>query len=306
MQIKRTGSKQLILVVAVSLLLWGCEAVKVVTDISTSIAVSQGAISDDQAESIRKSSAAVSKAFTDVTPEQEYYIGRAVGASIVGQYKPYTDVAATRYLNLLGQSIARASDLPVTYGGYHFLILDSDEVNAFAAPGGLIFITRGMLRCCQDEDALAAVVAHEIAHVQARHGLQAIKKSRITEALTIIGAESAKQFGDADLAKLTETFEASIRDVTTTLVNRGYSRAFEYEADQIAGELLQRLGYDPAALSIMLTEMQQRLVGDQRGFARTHPAPSDRIVRLVHLSGLPADAPPAARWQRFSQNMAGI
>ena len=306
MQINRTGSKQLILFICVLLLLWGCETMKVVTDIGTSIAVSQGSISDDQAESIRKSSAAVGKAFTDITPEQEYYIGRAVGASIVGQYKPYTGAAATRYLNLLGQSIARASELPITYGGYHFLILDSDEINAFAAPGGLIFITRGMLRCCQDEDALAAVVAHEIAHVQARHGLQAIKKSRITEALTIIGAESAKQFGDADLAQLTETFEASVRDVTTTLVNRGYSRAFEYEADQVAGDLLQRLGYDPAALSIMLTEMQRRLVGDQRGFARTHPVPSDRIVRLAHLSGLPSDAPPLVRWQRFSQNMAGI
>ena len=103
MQINRTGSKQLILFICVLLLLWGCETMKVVTDIGTSIAVSQGSISDDQAESIRKSSAAVGKAFTDITPEQEYYIGRAVGASIVGQYKPYTGAAATRYLNLLGQ-----------------------------------------------------------------------------------------------------------------------------------------------------------------------------------------------------------
>ena len=306
MQSNHIGSKAIVLAVALSQLLWGCEAVKVITDIGTSIAVSQGSISDDRAESIRKSSEAVSKAFTDITPEQEYYIGRAVGASIIGQYEPYVNATATRYLNLLGQSIARASDLPVTYAGYRFLILDSDEINAFAAPGGLIFITRGMLRCCTDEDTVAAVVAHEIAHVQARHGLQAIKKSRITEALTIIGAESAKQFGDADLAKLTETFEASIRDVTTTLVNNGYSRAFEYQADQIAGELLLRLGFDPAALPVMLTEMKQRLDGDQRGFARTHPAPSDRIVRLANLSGLPSAEPPVARWQRFSQSLAGI
>ena len=292
--------------VVVLLLFWGCQAMKTVTDIGTSIAVSQGAITDNQAESIRKSSAAVGKAFTDITPEQEYYIGRAVGASIVGQYRPYANVEATRYLNRVGQAIARSSDLPITYGGYHFLILDSDEINAFAAPGGLIFITRGMLRCCPNEDAVAAVVAHEIAHVQARHGLQAIKKSRVTEALTIIGTESAKQFGDADLAKLTDTFEASIHDVTKTLVNSGYSRAFEYEADQIAGELLQRLGYDPAALSIMLAEMKLRLADDQRGFARTHPTPSDRIIRLADLSVLPASSPPELRFQRFATNLSGI
>lgn len=301
----RTRSALLLALLSL-LTLWGCQAMKTVTDIGTKIAVSQGAISDDQAESIRKSSTAVSKAFTDITPEQEYYIGRAVGASIVGQYRPYEDAAATRYLNLLGQSIARASDLPVTYGGYHFLILDSDEINAFAAPGGLIFITRGMLRCCPDEDAVAAVLAHEIAHIQARHGLQSIKKSRITEALTIIGAESAKQFGDADLARLTETFEASIRDVTATLINNGYSRAFEYEADRIAGDLLQRLGYDPGALKAMLAEMKRRLHSDRRGFAQTHPSPADRMAQLVNRSGHAEESAPESRRQRFSLYLAGI
>ena len=92
-------------------------------------------------------------------------------------------------------TLSKTSDLPETFGGYHFLILDSDEINAFAAPGGFIFVTRGLLRCCKHEDAAAAVLAHEIGHVELRHGLQAIKKSRITTALTTLGIAGVKTFG---------------------------------------------------------------------------------------------------------------
>ncbi len=76
---------------------------------------------------------------------------------------------------MLGQSLVIFSDRPETFGGYHFLLLDSNEINAFAAPGGLILVTRGMLQCCANEDELAAVLAHEIAHVEKKHGLTAIK-----------------------------------------------------------------------------------------------------------------------------------
>jgi predicted Zn-dependent protease len=77
--------------------------------------------------------------------------------------------------------------------------MDSPEINAFAAPGGLIFITRGMLRCCSGEKALAAVLAHEIAHVQGKDALRAIKRSRVTEAFTIIGGEAVKHAVGGDL-----------------------------------------------------------------------------------------------------------
>jgi predicted Zn-dependent protease len=184
----------------------GCNTMEAMTNIGTSIGESVGIITEDQAESISKSSKAVARSFEDFTPEQEYYIGRTVGAVIINKYKPYNDKKANAYINLLGQTLAKASDMPETFNGYHFLILDSDEINALATPGGLIFITRGMLRCCRNEDAVAAVLEHEIGHVQFKHGLQAIKKSRITSALIILGAEGAKTFGKEDLASLTETF----------------------------------------------------------------------------------------------------
>jgi len=288
-----------------SMVLAGCQAIKVVSQLGTAVAVSQGAISQEQAASINTSAGAVSKAFTDITPEQEYYIGRAVGAKVVAEYTPYDSPRVNSYLNLVGQSLAHLSEKPETFGGYHFLALNSDEINAFAAPGGLIFVSRGLLRCCPDEDAVAAVLAHEIGHVQNRHGLQAIKKSRITSALAIIGTEGAKQFGSADLARLTETFEESIHDITSTLINNGYARHLEFEADQGALTILARAGYDPAALATMLKEMDRRLRPEGRDFARTHPAPAKRLAEIEPRLA-PRGPLSSARQKRFTAALQGV
>ncbi len=266
----------LILLVFIS----GCKTMGTVTDIGTSLGQSVGIITESQAESISKSSKAVARSFEDFTPEQEYYIGRTVGAVIINKYKPYHNKRANAYINLLGQTLAKASDMPETFNGYHFLILDSDEINAFATPGGLIFITRGMLRCCRNEDAVAAVLAHEIGHVQLKHGLQAIKKSRITSALVTIGTEGAKTFGKEDLASLTATFEDSISDITAALVNNGYSRKFERQADIAAVTILKRVGYDPNGLVNMLKMMDKKLKPGSPDFAKTHPSPASRIADI--------------------------
>lgn len=285
----------------------GCATLDVVTQLGTAVAVSQGAISEEQGTAIRRSSSAVGQAFTEITPEQEYYIGRAVGATLLGSYRPLDSAVGNRYLNQVGQNLALFSDLPETFAGYRFLLLDSDEINAFAAPGGLIFVSRGMLRCCRNEEELAAVLAHEIGHVQLRHGLQAIKKSRLTSALTIIGTEGAKQFGGQQLAELTSAFEGSIQDVTATLVNNGYSRAFEREADQAALTILTRSGYDPGALATMLAEMQRRLKPGGVDFARTHPAPAARIAELAMRENRhPAASEVDTRRVRFQKQLGGI
>lgn len=268
------------IMLALPVFISGCKTMEAVTNIGTSIGQSVGMITESQAESISKSSKAVARSFEDFTPEQEYYIGRTVGAVVINKYKPYNNKKANAYINLLGQTLAKASDMPETFNGYHFLILDSDEINALAAPGGLIFITRGMLRCCRNEDAVAAVLAHEIGHVQFKHGLQAIKKSRITSALITIGAEGAKTFGEEDLASLTATFEDSISDITSTLVNNGYSRKFERQADIAAVTILKRVGYDPNGLVDMLKVMDKKLKPGSPDFAKTHPSPASRIADI--------------------------
>jgi predicted Zn-dependent protease len=281
----------------------GCKATQAIVDMG----VSSGVITEAQGESISKSTKAVARSFEDFTPEQEYYIGRSVAAVILNKYSPYNNKQANDYLNLLGQTLSKASDMPETFGGYHFLIIDSEEINALAAPGGLIFITRGMLRCCRHEDAVAAVLAHEIGHVQAKHGLQAVKKSRITSAVITVGIEGTKTFGGEELAELTEAFEDSISDVTATLVNNGYSRGFEREADKAALTIMKRVGYDPDGLVDMLSVMSKRLKPGELDFAKTHPSPASRIADIQGMIGETKEVmEPKPRQARFLVALGSI
>ncbi|MFH1984918.1 MAG: M48 family metalloprotease [Pseudomonadota bacterium] len=286
---------------ALSAVLSGCQGMEEASRVGAALGTASGVLTQEQADAIVKSGSAVARSFQDITPEQAYYIGRAVSAQILQRYSPYPDPAANSYLNTLGQALAQASDLPETFNGYHFLVLDSPDINAFAAPGGLVFVTRGMLACCRSEDAAAAVLAHEIGHVQHRHGLQAIHKQRITEALSIVATEGAKQLGGADLAQLTKSFEGAIGDITTTLVNAGYSRQFESEADRAAVTILERIGYAPSALVDMLAQMKKRLRTGGTDFARTHPDPAERMAEVSGwIGGAPAPSPPVIRQKRFT------
>ncbi|MDY0092341.1 MAG: M48 family metalloprotease [Candidatus Vecturithrix sp.] len=249
----------------------------------------------------------VAQSFQDISPEQEYYLGRAFGATVAGQYAVYDHPETTAYLNLLGQTLAQASDRPETFGGYHFAILDSDEINAFAAPGGLIFVTRGILRCAQNEDALAAVLAHEIGHVQHKHGLQAIKESRVSSVLTSLALEEVQARTSGTVSSLTSLFQDSITDMTTTIIHNGYSRAFEREADKAAITIMTRVGYDPNGLVDMLRIMETRLNPSGLDFARTHPSPSNRIKDIQKIIGSYIEVKtPEARQKRFEAAIGNI
>ncbi len=303
MSARRTFWTILVLSLLLAGLFCGCESA---TKVGTELARQAGMISDDEAQSIARGAEAVQKTWQDLTPEQEYYIGRAVAATVFETYPPLDAPEANAYLNLLGQSLAVFSERPETFGGYHFLLLDSDEVNAFAAPGGLILVTRGMLRCCESEDELAAVLAHEICHVQEKHGLRAIKQGRLTEAFTIIAAESAKQMGSEELASLTREFESSVGDVVMTLTTSGYSRNQERDADAAAVRLLQRAGYPKAAMITMLQRMDERLHdAGGLGFAKTHPSAASRVDALRPGIG-DTPEPDAARQQRFAKAMEPV
>ena len=292
---------------ALSAIISGCKTLETITNVGVSLGTATGVVSHSQAQSIEKSSQAVLRTFQDITPEQEYYIGRTVGAVILGKYGPYKNNKANWYINVLGQTLAQASDLPETFGGYRILIQDSDEINALAAPGGLIFVTRGILKCCRHEDAVAAVLAHEIGHVQHKHGLQAIKKSRITSALTTIGIEGTKSFGGAELTQLTEAFENSISDITKTMINSGYSRSFERQADKAAVTMLKRVGYDPNGLVEMLNMMEQKLKPGGLDFAKTHPSPASRISDIQkHIGGYSEVKRHKARQTRFDAALGSI
>jgi predicted Zn-dependent protease len=293
----------LFLSVLAAALLSGCGEV---SKVGTGIAQGAGLITAEQGKAITTSAVALDKSFQDITPEQEYYIGRAVVAQVLQSYPPLDQSEANTYVNLLGQSLAVFSKRPETFGGYHLLLLNSNEINAFAAPGGLILVTRGMLRCCTTEDELAAVLAHEICHVEKKHGLAAIKGARLTEAFVIMASESAKQLAGENLAKLTSQFEGSVNDVVKTLTTSGYSQAQEFDADNAAADLLNRAGYPKAAMITMLERMQKLTSTGGPGFAKTHPSAKSRIGALrvkTKRQDVPVDA---ARQQRFAAAMEPI
>jgi predicted Zn-dependent protease len=245
----------------------------------------------------------LAKSAEDFTPDQEYYLGRGVAANLLGRYRALHAPAANEYLNLLGQSLARHSTMPNTFGGYHFLLLDSSEINAFAAPGGLILVTRGLTQCTGNEDELAAVLAHEIAHVQLRHGIGSIKQARRTEALMTLGSIAATAAPTpVSVSSINSLFGGAISDMVQTMAVNGYSRGAELEADQAALSILRGAGYSDAALASMLRAMDARLTPGS-GFGKTHPAPADRLKALGVSGGVPANP---VRQERFQAALSGV
>jgi beta-barrel assembly-enhancing protease len=279
----------------------GCEGLP---EAGTAIGQAVGVIDDEEADSIIRVGTAARNASERLTAEQEYYVGRAVAAKVFQSYKPLDLPEANAYLNVLGQSLVVFSDRPETFGGYHFMLLDSDEINAFAAPDGLILVTRGMVQCCGSEDELAAVLAHEISHVVEKHGVSAIQGSRLTTLGTTVLTEAGKHAG-GELSDLVEDFEGSIGDITKTLMN-GYSRDQERDADAGAVTILRRAGYPETALVTMLQRMEQHLGTTGGGFGDTHPKPESRIASVrSELSGASVAASPA-RQQRFAKAMQTV
>ena len=276
----------LIFVVALLVLIFSCESLGGIAQVGAALGQAFGVIDDRTADAITKSGVAIKKAFEDITPEQEYYIGRAVGANILSKYKIQTnkpDMLA--YVNKICKTLVINSPRPEIFNGYHVNILDSDEINAFATSGGHIFITRGLIESTTSEDTLAAVIAHEVSHIQLQHGLKAIKNSRITQALLITGTSAAGAAGNSDIAQLVDVFGDSINEVVTTMVTNGYSRTQEYEADSMAMSLMDLAGYEPSSLVDMLKTLEKTQSSHPGGFNKTHPSPTDRITNAQKTVG---------------------
>jgi predicted Zn-dependent protease len=270
----------------VSFSLWGlssCETVASAAGAGAQIASAAGAIDENTANAIAQTGSAIARAAEEITPEQEYYIGRAVGANLLSSYRVWHQVPQlTIYLNKICNALVVNSQKPDIYNGYHVLLLDSNEINAFATSGGHIFITRGLVECTESEDDLAAVLAHEIAHIQLQHSIKAIKTSRITEAVMITGASAAAAANaNLNIKELTGIFDQSVGEIVTTLVNSGYSQTQEFDADSTALSLLADAGYSPASLIKVLQSLEQNQSRRPGGFNKTHPSPALRIQNVM-------------------------
>ena len=241
-----------------------------------------------------KGASKATEAARPITDSEEYYVGRAVAARILGKYKLDQNPKLTQYVNEVGNTVARKSSRPNPFKGYHFAVLDTQEVNAFACPGGTIFITRGLLQTCQNEDQLAAVLAHEVGHVANKDGINSISQARWTQVFTAMGTEAAKQYGGV-AGNLVSLFEGSIDDVFKTIVVNGYSRQAEETADAAALSELTKAGYDPNAMVILLTAMEAKGKGSTSGIFKTHPPTSDRLAKVKASVGQTRRSPRARK-----------
>jgi len=240
-------------------------------------AARESIIDHDTANLISLSARAFGSAAENITPEQEYFIGRAVAANILSNYRIWDgNPQLTNYLNLICAAIVLSSPQPSIYNGYFVVILDSDEINAFTTSGGHIFLTRGLVNVAKTEDALAAVIAHEIAHNQLGHSIRSIKTSRLTQAILLTATGGIGNMMGMDVNELADVMNESVGEIVQTMVNSGYSREQEYEADIAAMYLMSYAGYQPEGLIEMLRELSSvRTVAS--GFGRTHPTPGQRI-----------------------------
>ncbi|MCL2214132.1 MAG: M48 family metalloprotease [Treponema sp.] len=266
-------------------LMYSCNTIAAITDVGAQVASAAGVIDQNIANAISQSARAIGTAAEDITPEQEYFIGRAVAANILTNYSLWNaNALLTNYLNLICTAITINSPRPDVYNGYRVAILDSNEINAFATSGGHIFVTRGLIAAARTEDALAAVIAHEVAHIQLQHSIKAIKSSRITQAILVTGTSAAGAATGMDVDELTSVFNESVGEIVQTLVNNGYSQTQEFEADDMAMSLMGSAGYNPSALIDMLNALNSVQTAGS-GFGKTHPTPAQRITNAVKSVG---------------------
>lgn len=205
-----------------------------------------------------------------ISAESERAIGGGIAIkSFETQGSLHADEALQRYVASVGRSVARAT--PRSQDPFSFAVVDSDDVNAWSAPGGYIFITTGTLRQMEDESQLAGVLAHEIAHVTQGHMMTMIRRSETLTGLS----QGVAALTDADVGKYSRAVDAG----TDIVFNRGLDRNMEYEADLAGLDYAALTGYDPRGLPRFLEKLrgsQQR----QGWLGSTHPALQDRLARM--------------------------
>ena len=211
--------------------------------------------------------------------EEDRKMGMQVSEQVAAEMGIVEDAARTEYLNALGERLVRA--LGDERFVYSFQIVNQPESNAFAAPGGYIFVSRGLLALSNNEEELANVIGHEIIHVSQRHTAQQMAKARAPTLLALPGAIVGSVVSE-DLGNL---INAPIMTLGGAYMAK-HSRADEFEADQLGQKLSAQTGYDPKALATILDRLEDEAelrTGEKRrpGFFDTHPTTPDRVRRIV-------------------------
>jgi predicted Zn-dependent protease len=241
--------------------------------------------------------------FSLMSEAQEIQIGREADVEIRREMGVYEDAELQRYVNGIGQRLAKASERPEL--PWSFAVIDEPAVNAFALPGGFIYLTRGILAFLGDEDELAGVLGHEIGHVTARHSAQQYTKhttAGVGLALLGIFVPEARPFQGA-------------AEAATGLLLLKYGRDDERQADRLGVQYSSQTGYDPAGVAGMLNTLARLddAAGSRRGvpnWLSTHPAPADRVAEVQafvkEANVKPSGTSAAARRAAYQQRIDGI
>jgi beta-barrel assembly-enhancing protease len=207
-----------------------------------------------------------------VTDAEEHQIGQEVSDKIVETFGVYQDANVTKYVTLVGAVLAQASTRPGL--DWQFVVLDTEGVNAFAAPGGFIHITKGLLGLMKNEAELAGVLAHEITHVSEKHTVNAIQKGDTVK----VASDEVGSSGGMTQGLVAKLAEKAYSDV----LNNKFSRNDEGEADEKGVVLANKIGYAPTGLTSALTRLADRNqdIKEPNGLFASHPMMKDRIDKI--------------------------
>jgi predicted Zn-dependent protease len=235
--------------------------------------------------------------------EMDYHTEETIGESLALESmqrfgKPVANDKLQEYVNLVGNAVSASSTRSTI--PYRFAVLDSQVQNAFAAPGGIIFISKALLDIMDNEAELAGVLAHEVGHVAGKHALGTIRRGQFLQGVGTITAATMK--GDKG-----KQFQSMIGDLQSVLFDKGLDKDLEYQADAMAVETAYRAGYDPRGLVNVLKKLQriERTSGNKKGsWFSTHPPLSERITRLERqLRNYPDAAKLARLPDRFAKRI---
>jgi len=227
-----------------------------------------------------------------MTDQEEAKLGAEVSARIRTRYGVVQDAGVHRYISLLGLALAQGSTRPGL--PWTFVVLDTDGVNAFAAPGGYVHITRGALALIKNEAELAGVLAHEIIHVTGKHTIRAIQKSKAVQ----MGASETLSGSSALMEKaVTATYD--------NIVERGFGRAEENESDEQGVALANKTGYAPNGLVTFLTTLKDRNKEstEKRGLFASHPEMQERLDKITKQIASQKLTATATVQPRFAKNI---
>ena len=205
----------------------------------------------------------------NITDVEERQLGDLVGLKLREHFGVYQNEAVTKYVSLVGTALAQGSTRPNL--DWKFIVLDTDGVNAYAAPGGIIHVTRGLLGLMKSESELAGVLGHEITHVTVKHTVRAIQKSKgISLGADVAGAGGSLR--DQLIARLSGA-------VFNKLFEGEFSREDENESDKVGVQLANKIGYAPNGMAEILKKIDARNGSreDRNGLFASHPATKDRI-----------------------------